>query len=146
MVAVYVCGGGGDGHNKTHLDVSDWATLRNMSAVVSEEEGVYVLELLAHCDGHMLHNLSLAEAKQLAADIDSGQIPESSLEWDQYGEDGIRSWHAAVVIHRVRKDETKIKSPSARSFRVIAYPNSKARMQAQMVTPDTCASQGLGPL
>jgi hypothetical protein len=136
MVAVYVCGGSGDGRNKPHLDVSDAHHVRNLSAVLSEEEGLFALELLVACDGRTLKDLDVAEAKKLAEAIDSGEIAEAELTWDKYCSDEVRSWHAATIIHRVTKLREP-KSPSARSLRIIAYPNHKARMQARMVTAET---------
>lgn len=89
-----------------------------------------------------MKDLSYNEAKKLAADIDCGKIAEADQEWDEYSSDEIRSWHAAVIIHRVRKKEeqSRVGSPWARSLRIIAYPNNKARLQAQLVGPETFVS------
>jgi len=104
---------------------------------------MFVLELLVRCETHTLEDMTFSQAKTLAQDIQSGKIPERDLEWHEYGSDEIRSWHAAVIIHRVRRKATDACAGllGARSLRIIAYPNLKARTQARMVTPSTCAAE-----
>ena len=100
MIGIYIVGGGGDSGNAAHVDVSDDQEVRNLSLALSEEEGMYSLDLLRAVRGVDLRGISMKEASAIAARIRAEDIPEENCEWDEYSEDEIRSWHAGVHLLR----------------------------------------------